>query len=50
MNSSKPQPLLFAFNQIGASGTLIPEVTTLLPITLLAIYALNIYSKIDTTI
>ncbi|MEA2028369.1 MAG: LptF/LptG family permease [Campylobacterota bacterium] len=39
--------LLFAFNQIGASGTVIPELTTLLPIILLAIYALNIYSKID---
>jgi len=39
--------VLFALNQIGASGTLIPEITTLLPVILLAFYAMHIYIKID---
>ncbi|MBN2824174.1 MAG: LptF/LptG family permease [Campylobacterales bacterium] len=39
--------ILFAFNQIGASGTLMPEIATLLPVVLLGLYTLNIYRKID---
>lgn len=42
--------LLFALNQLGASGILSPEMTTLLPITLFALYAIYIYSKINRTI
>jgi len=42
--------VLFALNQIGASGSLPPELTTLLPIVLLSIYASNIYLKINRTI
>ncbi|SHO80986.1 Permease YjgP/YjgQ [hydrothermal vent metagenome] len=34
---------LFALNQIGFSGTIAPEFTTILPIILLGIYAMSIY-------
>jgi len=42
--------VLFALNQIGSSGTLMPELSTLLPLVVLAIYSLGVYRKINTTI
>lgn len=42
--------VLFSLNQIGFSGTIIPELTSILPIILLIVYSIGLYMKSDNKI
>jgi len=42
--------VLFSLNQIGFSGTIIPELTSILPIILLIVYSFTLYLKSDNKI
>ena len=42
--------ILYGLNQIGTNGVIIPEITAILPISLLSIYAIVVYIKDEKSI